>query len=371
MPARSRSYLAVAACVLLPLGLAATFAADGPSTEGAAPQPAEDRPAPLITRLYDIRDLLISPPAFSDSPDFMIAIDPPSPPEDTPPKERLTGIAHSRMKEQSLKTYEEMVEDRVKVLTEAVAPETWQETGGAPGSIRERDGRLIITHTAENHRAIQELLDRERELMPRPVRIRAHWVLMQRRDLEPMLKPAAGGDGRPGRGATLEADPRALENLGDGTTHFRGEVVCVNHQRVYVTSVRAGPYVKGDPSNPRWDAMATGLTLNVTNTISADRKTAFLTVQSQVMNSDAPDGEVERPQAIPPEPTTRPAKAKRLPQGIQGTQGAHSRVSLQELSTFVSVPVGPTVLIGGMTLDPTHGGPDAPQLYLFLQVTAD
>ena len=44
--------------------------------------------------------------------------------------------------------------------------------------------------------------------------------------------------------------------------------------------------------------------------------------------------------------------------------------TMQELRTTVYAPVGRPVLVGGMTLSPDSAKPDAPQLYLVIEVLA-
>lgn len=52
----------------------------------------------------------------------------------------------------------------VKLLTDRVDPGSWREHGGAVASVREMHGQLIVTQTAENHRAIIDLLQSIRPL---------------------------------------------------------------------------------------------------------------------------------------------------------------------------------------------------------------
>jgi hypothetical protein len=46
----------------------------------------------------------------------------------------------------------------IKVIEDSIVPETWQETGGFIGSIREFPGQLVVTQTWENQQRVAELL---------------------------------------------------------------------------------------------------------------------------------------------------------------------------------------------------------------------
>lgn len=50
------------------------------------------------------------------------------------------------------------IEEITKLVQETVAPDTWRESGGSIGRIHELSGRLIVTQTIRNHRAIRMLL---------------------------------------------------------------------------------------------------------------------------------------------------------------------------------------------------------------------
>ena len=56
------------------------------------------------------------------------------------------------------KRRDDCVHEITALLTSTVAPDSWRDTGGTIGSIREIDDILIINQTAENHRAIKKVL---------------------------------------------------------------------------------------------------------------------------------------------------------------------------------------------------------------------
>lgn len=53
----------------------------------------------------------------------------------------------------------------MKVLTDRVDPGSWRQHGGRVATLRELQGQLIITQTAQNHRAIIDLLEAVRSLI--------------------------------------------------------------------------------------------------------------------------------------------------------------------------------------------------------------
>lgn len=50
----------------------------------------------------------------------------------------------------------------ISIITQCISPTTWADAGGN-AAIKFRDGKLVVTQTAENHQAIANLLDGLRE----------------------------------------------------------------------------------------------------------------------------------------------------------------------------------------------------------------
>jgi len=80
--------------------------------------------------------------------------------------DRLRGITYILVYEVS-----DLIDARVpqgkgevlmSIITECISPSSWADAGGK-GAIKFRDGKLVITQTAENHQAIVNLLDGLRE----------------------------------------------------------------------------------------------------------------------------------------------------------------------------------------------------------------
>jgi hypothetical protein len=94
----------------------------------------------LVTRLYDIRDII------DDIVRFQFAHSPPG-----PPPARVSNFNDQT-------AVDEAVESIVRVLEDTVSPDSWKDNGGADGSVRALAGRLVIAQTAANHREVIRVL---------------------------------------------------------------------------------------------------------------------------------------------------------------------------------------------------------------------
>ena len=100
---------------------------------------AEDLGQNVITRVYDVRDLVRAKGAAA-----------------------AAAAAEEPVDEGRMATLKRLV-------TGSVAPGSWRDRGGTTGSIRELSGQLIVTQSAENQEAILNLLVETRKLMGLPV----------------------------------------------------------------------------------------------------------------------------------------------------------------------------------------------------------
>lgn len=137
-------------------------------------------------------------------------------------------------------------------------------------------------------------------------------------------------------------------------------------------------------SEPTWDLWNDGLVLDVQNVVSGDTGDALLTVRSQWAGTRPADPPEEVRRTVTTRPTTPPGATPVVAEATG--QVEHAQSGEQQLKTTTRVPLGRTVLIGGMTVDPSGRGADAltkgiktadpadgelPQLYLFVEVTAN
>ena len=107
-----------------------------------------DDPAVEI-RLYDIRDLIEDELAYEKA-------------HGSGPWSGRTRTVPSNTLLPSTQRTEVSAEDAIDNITYVIeataATESWKENGGSIGSMREFGGRLIVTQTAENHRAVAAVL---------------------------------------------------------------------------------------------------------------------------------------------------------------------------------------------------------------------
>ncbi|HET6246203.1 MAG TPA: hypothetical protein VFE47_00750 [Tepidisphaeraceae bacterium] len=336
-----------AAFLLILVGLMAmAIAGDKAPTAAPATKPASE---PMVTRFYDVRDLI------TDVPDFAA-------PELVLPANAIQGGGGNTSlfgspREISGPTRQEIIEQIMTSIDAAIDPDSWKAVGGGAGVIRNDRGVLIVTQTAANQKRLDEFLSQYRKaFLPVPIRIRAHWILTRRGDLAASLRPVeahlaaphAAGDAKSAASALLQADEASLDKI-PGAVHFRGEIVCMSGQHISLTT-----------TNTRSTTAATevgGLVLNVGNILSPDRANVLLLISSQW--SDPLPGTAQLP-------TTRPADT------------AEVNRALHDLRTAVRVPWGKSILVGGMTLDPTPAadranpqqvGDEPVQMYLFIEAT--
>ncbi|HEV2296451.1 MAG TPA: hypothetical protein VGR35_21585 [Tepidisphaeraceae bacterium] len=137
-----------------------------------------------LTRVYDIRDLIIEIPDFIDAPQFQLQ------------SSQTSGggggggggqslFGGGQFGEEGDETEREaLITEITELIQETVDPESWREAGGSVGSIRVLGGNLIVNQTPENHRSLQGLLEQLRESQSIQITIEARFLTIQRNFLE-------------------------------------------------------------------------------------------------------------------------------------------------------------------------------------------
>lgn len=140
-----------------------------------------------LLEIYDIRDLLIDIPDYTNAPQFDLNSafqntgggrggggggSGRSPFTQTGQQGGGPGGGVQR------RTRDEMITEIVDIITSNVDYDGWQENGGETGSIREFNGNLIITNTPKNHRAIIGLLRKLREVRALQISVEARFLLV-------------------------------------------------------------------------------------------------------------------------------------------------------------------------------------------------
>lgn len=105
-------------------------------------------PTPVVMRMYDVRDLLEDDHKLR----LHLGLDATS-----------TGGGGSGSGQQlfssSSDPYAAAMSDLTTIVTDQVDPESWRDAGGSIGSIRDFDGRMIVTTTPAIHEKVAKLLE--------------------------------------------------------------------------------------------------------------------------------------------------------------------------------------------------------------------
>lgn len=264
----------------------------------------------------------------------------------------------------------------IDLITSSIRPTTWDSVGG-PGSIAPFEGSpemLIFGQTQEIHQETEKLLEQiraARSKMPL-VTMRALWLLLDMKQLDDLLASRSGKQGG--------VDHKALREMADKAKGYAGMISCFSGQTVHIASAHSQSAVVGaipvvgsgvgyQPvvSNPQCGAM-----LQVTPQVLPGGKTAVVDLWSSVVRSEGPEEQIHFLGG-------KPASEKGDKTGKNGEAAEPSvtldRVNLavEQLGTTLRLPLGEAMLVGGLTrqssADQTNAAA-APQLYLFIEVTA-
>ena len=357
----------------------------------AAPGGAATDAEKVVTRAYDIRDMLLVIRNYpfrgamfsSRDASAAIAFEPPPRPVNpaAPAPAPGEGAAAVPVPEvPHVETVHERLDSLTQLITETVSPDTWRDAGGSVGSVRSLAGQLIITQTTQNHEQIVQLLTTLRGTRGKMIRVRANWLLMSSAQAEKLFDIA--GKGR--EAALVPVDPAALRGLPQDVVQYQAQTVGFNTQTVHVISGPARTIVSDVDAqvgtgvaafDPVMELVRSGLVLEVTPLVAADNRYATLDLFTAFVDT-ARDGRPAPARAFAgPQPAQTGEVIKGAAQGEGGgilAEGVVDRLSttMQEIRTTVQVPLGQPVLIGGMTLDPALNGQPSPQLYLVVEVVA-
>jgi general secretion pathway protein D len=364
---------------------------------------ADDLAKNTNTRVYDIRDLIIDVPDFTNAPPFDLA--------------QVTQVSSGGGGGQSLfqgnssgsgqntgPTRADLVESIIKLIQDTVASDSWKDNGGAIGSIRELQGQLIVTQTPENQRALVGLLEKLREQRAIQVTVEARFLVVQRNFLEDIgvnlsmqFNTNSTGTGfgpisisnasstftnpqnnlNTGLPGSIALDPSFANNLTTGFTYlddfevnlliratedtitstqvtaprltlFNGERawVVVETGQAYISNLTPVVSTGAVAFAPTAAVIPSGVELDVQATVSADRKYVTLVLRPTL----------SRLIDIVNFPVS--AAVAGLSTSLNGTVASATVQSfiqqpeqqVTQLQTTVSVPDGGTLLLGGQTL---------------------
>ena len=335
-------------CLAVAASLMGVFAAESPGVDGPEQAAAPDAAPKTETRIYDIRDLIL---VVDDYPSDATLVPPTEICDPNKPTPHACG-AYMRLE----KTRFERVDDVIKLIEEIIASDSWKESGGQIGSIKELCGELIVTQTPENLTAIEKFLSQRRQTRGPMVRVRADWVLLAPGQVEGLIK-----NGRDDKSALPEISRDALDKTAVHAVHFAAALSCFNCQTVNLGSGRAkstivsrtaelGDHVGLYQTNR--EIVQYGLSLQATPTLSGDF--AILDLKC----------ELSEPQETPEEaPTTQPSDDK-------DKLSDHLNTVVQHFHTTVRLPLNKPVLVQGSTANPTIRQQQEELWYLIVEVDA-
>jgi beta-lactamase regulating signal transducer with metallopeptidase domain len=318
---------------------------------------ADDLAKNTLTRVYDIRDLLVMTPDFIPG-EGLLGLSP-----TTKPSEPRPDQPGDKRDEELRKTRAALVNDVVQLITETVATDTWKDNGGSTGSVRELSGQLIVTQTPENHLELVRLLEQLRETKGVQVTVEARFVTCDEEVVRRLLKewgkaapgtanPATSSDSPSGRDKgrvptgiflddqqvdqlfrAAQAEKESAVISAPRMTLFSGQraYVLVSSEQAYVqdyAAIAKGGEVRYEPV---MGVAQDGLLTDMQATVSADRRYATLMIHPKLtklvgMNSLPWPG--------------RPAGSNLTVQVPD--------MKTTEMRTTVSVPDGGTILLGGL-----------------------
>jgi hypothetical protein len=254
------------------------------------------------------------------------------------------------------------IHEIIDLITATVAPETWRSAGGTTGSISSIKSFLIVTQTAENHRAIKTLLAQLNDRMHRPVRVQAHWLLLTPEQLA-TIKPAAGQE-------SLATVPE--ETVKNAKVYSRGQItgfdgqphaIAATVERNYLTDLSPVVGTGVWAFDPTIDRISSGVALQFRTQLGEDGLVRLDLVNEVQELPDHPSREINVTQLFNlTSATTRPLEGP--------TSLDRPRIAYQTAQTSLRIPLGTHVLVSGTTLEPgTRENPR--ELYLVIRVDAD
>lgn len=368
----------------------------------------------VVARVYDIRDLIIDVPDFTDAPQF--SLDASQNQGNTGGGGSSTGgVSQGGVSNQLFSgtgvtgqrqlgpTREELVQQIEKLIEDTVATDTWKDNGGSVGALRELQGQLIVTQTPENHRQLVNLLEQLRETRAIQVTIEARFLTVQRNYLEDVgvdlnflfnlnsswsknfgtipittpsstfvMNPTTGVTGSIGGGTTtptglttaatylddfqVQLTLRAVEASVNSTLVDAPRITLFNGQRAYVLIATQQAYVSN-----LTPVVSTGIS-SFAPTVSVVQSGVLLDVQATVSADRKYVTLTLRPQlatllALVPFSfqTGSSAAATDTGFGFIGSAAPSGTIQepelqITEVKTTVSVPDGGTLLLGGQTV---------------------
>lgn len=132
--------------------------------------------------VYDIRDLLVRIPRFGNAPLIDLA------------QQRGRGEGGAQVfsrggeaqddESASDENNQELVSQILDIIRTTVEPDSWRETGGGDGALRELNGQLIVYNTADAHQQVRALLQQLRDTRSLMIAVEGRFLIVTSNFLE-------------------------------------------------------------------------------------------------------------------------------------------------------------------------------------------
>ena len=300
----------------------------------------------------------------------------------------------------------DLVTSITDTIKATVAPDSWRDNGGTIGSIRELNGQLIVNQSVDNQIEVYNLLQQLRETRAIQIAIEARLLLVSNNFLDDfrlgwnLSLPAGlvggnvsgisfgngntftqsvpGSTGVPGSISSLaqlpsfnlsasiidnwtlsllltatQADKRTVTVTAPRVTIFNGQngFIAVTNQQNIVSSFTQTAASGGNntaaatATNLNVSTLTTGVVLDVTATVSADRRYVVMTISPSLSTLDGIDtfstGTTTGSSSTSGNNTTA---------ALGGSFVQLPKTAFTQVNTMVSIPDGGTLLIGGQKL---------------------
>ncbi|HYE62529.1 MAG TPA: hypothetical protein VD997_11095 [Phycisphaerales bacterium] len=131
-----------------------------------------------VLSIYDIRDLLIEVPDYANAPEFDLQTVLQNQGGRGGGGGGQSPFRDNNQQPPPRRTLQERTQDIVDIITTNVDTTGWQANGGDVGAIQELQGSLIITNTPANHRAVQGLLRKLRDVRSMQINVETRFLLV-------------------------------------------------------------------------------------------------------------------------------------------------------------------------------------------------
>jgi hypothetical protein len=335
-----------------------------------------DTPPPASeTRVYDVRALIAPVPNFplETCPHGNAFAAPPgqapADPQSSSPQNMLF-CGGSGQKPTPPPTEMEMVGSVVKLIEDTVATDTWKDNGGALGAISFFEGKLVIRQSPAALKEIEDLIAKLEAQKGPLVHVYANWLQLPAGEVDRMLLAHDL--------SKLEAfpsvmDPAALARLPEDARRFSGEINCTSGQTVHLicghesTAItNATPVVSNNvvAYAPMLSEIGSGVALQINARVSSDHHDAWATIYSAYTDPRQPHPG-QKAQGVA---TTQAASGKTVIKGEAQVQLEAVESNVQEMHATCRIPLGKSVVVGRMTLDPNTNGANSPELVLVMRI---